>query len=116
MKKVLALMIVACFIVMSAVSGCAPAKAASSQEAIQKSQALQSVKEKTDYLIAQAKAFYGTKQYQDVVNLTQYVIQNVDAASAEAKALLEKAKADMTAEMKKASDQMKQQFSKFGKK
>lgn len=116
MKRALTIAVLVCFAAMFMVTGCGPAKAGSSQEAIQQSQTLQTVKAKADYLIAQAKAFYGTKQYQDVVNLTNYVIQNVDATSAEAKALLEKAKAQVAAEMKKAAEQVKAQFSGFGKK
>ena len=116
MKKALTIAVLICIAAMFSVTGCGPAKAGSSQDAIQQSQALQTVKAKTDYLIAQAKAFYGTKQYQDVVNLTQYVIQNVDATSQEAKTLLEKAKAEVSAEMKKAAEQVKAQFAGMGKK
>lgn len=116
MKKALTIAVLICIAAMFTVTGCAPAKAGSSQEAIQQSQTLQTVKAKTDYLITQAKAFYGTKQYQDVVSLTQYVIDNVDATSQEAKALLEKAKSEVSAEMKKAAAQVKAQFAGMGKK
>ena len=116
MKKMFCAVLAVCLAVSLCVAGCAPAKASSSQEAIQKSQSMETVKQKTDYLVSQAKAFYNTKQFQDVVTLTQYVMQKVDATSQEAKALLEKAKTEMTAEMKKAAEEMKKQFSGVGKK
>ena len=115
MKKVFTVALMLCLAVSLYVTGCAPAKAASSQEAIQRSQAMDTTKQKADYLISQAKAFYNTRQYQDVVTLTQYVVQKVDATSREAKALLEKARTEMTAEMKKAAEEMKKQFSGAGK-
>ncbi len=115
MKKVFTVVVIACLAVSLSLAGCAPAKAASSQEAIQKSQTMETVKQKTDYLVTQAKAFYNTKQYQDVVTLTQYVVQKIDATSQEAKALLEKAKTEMMADMKKAAEEMKKKFSGAGK-
>ncbi len=111
MRTVVTGFVMVCFVIALSLVGCAPAKAGSSQEAIQKSETLETVKQKTDYLINQAKAFYNTKQYQDVVTLTQYVIQKIDATSQEAKALLERSKTEMMAEMKKAAEEMKKQFS-----
>lgn len=116
MKNVIAVAVMVCLAVSLSLAGCAPEKAASSQEAIQKSQAMDTTKQKADYLISQAKAFYNTKQYQDVVTLTQYVVQKIDATSQEAKTLLEKAKTEMMADMKKAAEEMKKQFSGAAKK
>lgn len=86
--------------------GCAK-KAASSQEAIQKSQSMPTTPQKVDYLTQQANAFINSKEYQQAVDTAQYVLANLDKNSQAAKAALEKAKADLTAAAQKATSDAK---------
>lgn len=107
--------ILACFLVVSAASGCGTQKAESSSAAIQESKAMQTTQEKADYLIAQAKAFYNSKQFQDAVNTAQHVLRYLDSESQAAKDLLEKAKDQITAKAQGMLDEAKKGFSGFGK-
>jgi len=81
------------FLVLSVVvAGCGPKKEASGSAAIEKSKSLQTTEEKVDYLIKQAEAFYNSDDFQNSVDVAQYVLATLDKDSGEAKALLEKAK------------------------
>jgi hypothetical protein len=90
-------------------------KAASSTEAIEASKALQSAGQKVDYLINQAKAFYNSKDFQQAIDISQYILAYVDKNSTEAKSLLEKAKADLSAMGQKKLDELKGKIGSFGK-
>jgi hypothetical protein len=113
MKKMMVLAVVALLCAGLLAAGCGAKKEASSGAAIEKSQAMATVQQKADYLIAQAKAFYNSKQYNDAVTLAQYVVSRVDSNSASAKALLEKAKNELAAQAKAKMEEMKKKFS-FG--
>ena len=95
--------------------GCGVKKQASTQDVIAKSQTMSSLKEKADYMVGQAKAFYNSKQYNDAIAIAQYVVTNVDSSSKAARDLIEKAKAELSAQAKSAADKMKKQFGGFGK-
>lgn len=88
---------------MLAVTGCSQQQkaAATPQDAIQQSTALQTVDEQAKYLISQANNFLNSKQYDDAITLAKHVLAKLDSNSQEAKSLLEKA----TAEMKKMAEQ-----------
>ena len=68
---------------------------ATAQEAINAAGQLQTVAEKVNYLMAQAQSFYNSENYQQVVSVAQYVLQNLDSNSAGAKDLLAKAQAKL---------------------
>ncbi|MBN2484032.1 MAG: hypothetical protein JXD21_07530 [Candidatus Omnitrophica bacterium] len=97
------------------IAGCTGQKAESSKAAIEMSKAMDTVKAKTDYLITQAKAFYNSKDFQQAINIAQYVIQNVDKDSQAAKDLLEKAKAKLQEMAQGAMGDMKNKMSGMGK-
>jgi predicted ATP-dependent endonuclease of OLD family len=83
-------------------AGCAQ-KSGSVSEAIQNSQALQSIKEKADYLVKQAQAFYNSKEYQQAIEVAQYILGKLDSNSQQAKSLIENAKAQLQAAAQKAA-------------
>jgi hypothetical protein len=85
-------------------AGCGPQKEASSQAAIEKSKSMATVEEKADYLIKQAETFMNSKDFQQAVEVAQYVLAEVDKESVKAKDLLEKAKAELE---KAATDAIK---------
>jgi len=92
MKKRLSFMIIAFLSLSMLVAGCGPKKEASSSAAIEKSKSLETTEEKVDYLIKQAEAFYNSDDFQSAVNIAQHVLSALDKDSAQAKALLDKAK------------------------
>ena len=92
MKRYLFLSAIVCMVFGIALIGCGQEKAASSNEAIDVAKAMETAKEKADYLIGQAKAFYNSKEFQQAVDVAQYVLRYVDKDSSQAKDLLEKAK------------------------
>ena len=66
-------------------------KAATAIEAIKHSEAMQSDRDKVNYLIGQANNFYNAKQFQPVIDVTQYILKSLDANSSPARSLFEKA-------------------------
>ncbi len=107
MKKLLAVMISLVLLTSIVLVGCGPKKEASSKDAITKAQAMATVKEKVDYLVAQAQAFYNSKDFQNVVDIGQYILSSVDKDSQAAKDLIAKAKNALAAEAQKAVDKVK---------
>lgn len=97
MRSAAFLVLVLCLFGSLVLAGCGAKKAASGNEAIEVSKTLQTVQQKTDYLIGQAKAFYNSKDFQQAVNIAQYILSYVDKNSTEAQSLLEKAKAQLAA-------------------
>jgi len=86
-----------------AYSGCSSKPLGSVNEAIQNSQTLKTVQEKADYLVKQAQIFYNSKDFQKAIDTAQYVLNNIDRESDPAKALIEKAKAQLQAAAQKAA-------------
>lgn len=102
MKKILFVSLALCFLVgMLVNAGCTKA-ASSANEAIQSAQALPTIKEKTDYLVKQAEAFYNSKEFQQAIQVAQYVLSNLDQNSQPAQSLIEKAKVQLQAAAQKA--------------
>jgi hypothetical protein len=95
-------------------AGCAQERAASSKEAIETAKTLETVQQKADYLISQAKAFYNSNEFQQAVDIAQHILRYVDRDSQEAKNLLEKARAALASAAKGAVEDVKQQLPGFG--
>jgi ABC-type transporter Mla subunit MlaD len=87
-------------------AGCAK-KSASSGEAIQNSQSLKTTQEKVNYLVGQAQAFMDSKEYREAIDTAQYVLNNLDKNSQQAKDLIEKAKTQLQAVAQKAIEDAK---------
>jgi hypothetical protein len=100
-------LIVACLFVLSFISACGSKKAESSGAAIDAAKAIESVQEKADYLIGQAKAFYSSKQFDEAIKIAQYVLAYVDKNSGEAQILIEKARAELEAMARKKAEELK---------
>lgn len=90
-------------------------KAASSKEAIDVAKAMETSKEKVDYLMTQANGFYKSKEFQQAVDLAQYVLSYLDNESQPAKDLLEKAKQALTAKVDEAVGDVKKSIGGLGK-
>jgi len=104
-------------IVLAAVftfSGCGPAKESTGTKALQKSETINTIDQKVDYLVAQAKAFYNSKEFNDAIAVAQHVITNLDANSQEAKKLLADSKAKLSEMIKTTADDMKKKFQGLG--
>ena len=98
--------------VMVWAAGCGQAKTGSSDEAIQNAKAMEApTEEKVKYLVNQAKAMYNSDEFQDTVNVAQYVLRYLDKDSQQAKDLLEMAKKDLMAAGEGAMADMKKKFS-----
>lgn len=91
-------------------SGCGTPKAESGKDAIETAKAMETVKEKTEYLIGQAQAFYDSKEFQDAVDVAQYVLRYLDRDSQAAKDLLQKAKDELAAQAKAAAGEARKNF------
>jgi len=107
MKKQLVMLLACCAFVVLGAAGCAQEKtAASSGEAINTAKAMATVEEKVDYLVGQANAFYKSDDFQQAVDVAQYILSKVDSESREAKNLLEKAKSALAAKAQQAVDKV----------
>ncbi|PIQ89674.1 MAG: hypothetical protein COV72_01810 [Candidatus Omnitrophica bacterium CG11_big_fil_rev_8_21_14_0_20_42_13] len=104
MTRLLTIILVGCLVLGLGISGCAQKKAASSTEAIEISKSMETVEQKANYLIGQAKAFYNSRNFQEAVDIAQYVLRAVDKDSQEAKSLLEKAKEALVAKTREVAD------------
>ncbi|HOD11866.1 MAG TPA: hypothetical protein PLO93_06445 [Candidatus Omnitrophota bacterium] len=100
MRKLFVVGVVLC-LCCSVFFGCEK-KAGSASEAIDSAQSLKTVSEKADYLIKQAEAFYNSKEFQQAIQVAQYVLNNLDKESKPAQSLIEKAKAELQAAAQKA--------------
>ena len=101
MKKSISLLVVLALIVGAGLYGCAK-KAASSQEAINNAQALQTTQQKIDYLVQQANAFIDSKEFQSAIDTAQYILANLDKNSQQAQSIIQKAKTQLEAAAKAA--------------
>ena len=75
------------------VLGCGQ-RAQSSSEAIELSKAKATVEEQAKYLVQQANSFISSDKFDEAIATAKYVLSNLDANSAEAKSIIEKAQAD----------------------
>jgi hypothetical protein len=95
MKKILFLGLITCLSFCIIINSGYAEQLSLSSQVIQKSQTLKTVQEKTNYLIKQAQAFYSSKEFQQAIEVAQYVLSNLDRNSQPAKNLIEKAKAQL---------------------
>ncbi|MBN1794800.1 MAG: hypothetical protein JW844_07550 [Candidatus Omnitrophica bacterium] len=70
---------------------------ASIQEFIDVAATLATTQEKIDYLLEQGQALYNSQEFQQAVNIAQYVLQYLDKDSQAAKDLLEMAQEELSA-------------------
>ncbi len=89
--------------------------AKTSKEAIALADKLKTVGEKKDYLIAQAQAFYKSEEFEQVVEVTQYVLGSLDKDSNVAKNLIEKAKNELRVQATSKVEDVKNALGDFGK-
>ena len=115
MKKMAAVVVVALLGLSLVIAGCGANKEASGSAAIQKSETMGTVQQKVDYLIAQAKSFISSKQYDQAVSVAQHILTKFDSNSQEARSLLEEAKNYLATQAKAKVDEVKKQFGGFGK-
>ena len=97
MRKVLLLILAGILICSVAVTGCAQKKAESSKEAINTAKAMDSAEKQMKYLESQANAFLKAKEYTDAVELSNYVLRNLDKESKKAREILDQATKEMRA-------------------
>jgi hypothetical protein len=109
MRKFFTIILAATLVLSFAMVGCTK-KAASFQEAIKASEAMQTVQQKVDYLIGQANAFYNSKDFQSTVDVANYVLQKLDKNSQQAQDLLQKAKSQIQAAVKSGVTDVKSKF------
>ena len=103
MKKIIVIVIALCLVVgLALISYYRPRKAATIQDAVKKAQTMNTAEKKTDYLLKQAQLFLDSKDFQGTIDLSQYVLRNVDANSKEAKTLVRKAQDAMTVQKQMA--------------
>ncbi len=107
MRKFIVVMSAVCFLAGVALVGCGPKRAASSRDAIDASKVMQTVDEKVDYLMGQANAFYNSKEYDQAIEIAQYVLAGLDKNSTAAKDLITKAKGKLAALAEQKADELK---------
>ena len=112
MKNLFIFMAIGVVLLTLVASGCSKPKASSSSEAIQSSKSMETVEQKVDYLVGQAKSFYNSKEFQQTVDIAQYILSYLDKESQEAKDLLIKAKEALVAKAKEAVDTATQEAQK----
>ena len=115
MSKLFIVMLTGCLVLTLSLLGCGQKKTTSSSEAIQTAKGMETVEQKVDYLIGQAKSFYNSKEFQQAVDIAQYILTYLDNDSQAAKDLLERAKNELTAAAKGAMEDVKKGFGDFGK-
>lgn len=103
MKKVFVSTLVLGLIFGLVLTGCGAKKAASGKEAIDTAKTMETVEQKVNYLMGQAKAFYNSKEFQDAIDAAQYVLRYLDKDSQAAKDLIEKAKNELAEKAKAAA-------------
>lgn len=116
MKRFIVMVLIFALFLTFFTCGCAKQKkAASSKEAIESAKTLTTVEAKVNYLLQQARAFYNSKDFQQTIDIAQYILTYLDKNSQEAKSLLEKAKEQLSALVQKEADTFKKKITDFGK-
>jgi outer membrane murein-binding lipoprotein Lpp len=116
MRKSVFLVIAVIVISWLVISGCSQTqKASSSGEAISIADTMKTVEEKASYLVQQAQAFYNSKDFQQAIDVSQYILNKLDKNSQEAKSLLEKAKEQLQAAAKSMADDVSKKLNVTGK-
>lgn len=84
----IAIVLLVCFI---GLAGCGTRKAASAQDAINKSKSIKTAQAKKDYLMKQSQAFFNDKDFKTSIDIAQYVLRKVDPEAKEPTTLIRKA-------------------------
>ena len=107
MQKRIVVLTSICLLASLVIIGCGTKKAESGKAAIDVSKGMATAEEKVDYLMAQAQAFYKSKEFQDAIDITQYVLRYLDRESVEAANLFKQAKKDLAAQAQGTLDSLK---------
>lgn len=97
------------------VAGCGQKKEATSREAINVAKTMETVEQKAEYLIGQAKAFYSSKEFQQAIKIAQYVLVNLDKDSQTSKDIIAKAKEALAVAARAALKDAKKRLGDLGK-
>ena len=89
-------------------------KPTSASEAIEAISSMQTVAEKTSYLVARAKEFYASEQFQQTVDVAQYILRYLDKDSQDAKSLLDMAKDALAQKAQSTVNDLKSKIPGFG--
>jgi len=114
MKRLIFVTIVMVSSLTLSLAGCAQKQAVSSKEAVETANTLETVNQKVDYLIKQAKALYDSKEFQEAVAVAQHILKYLDSNSQEAKNILERAKEALADATKGAAEDVKSKLPGFG--
>jgi predicted RNA-binding protein with EMAP domain len=114
MKRLISAIIAMVLSLTLTLVGCTQKQAVSSKEAIETANTLETVNQKVDYLIQQARSFYNSKEFQEAVTVAQHILQYLDSNSQEAKNILERAKEALAAVAKGAVEDVKGKLPGFG--
>lgn len=115
MKKILFLGLIICLNCATILRAGYAEELSSPSQVIKIAQTLKTVQEKTNYLMKQAQAFYSSKQFQQAIEIAQYVLTNLDNNSQPAKSLIEKAKTQLENAAGKAVGDISNKLLKGGK-
>lgn len=94
---------------LASLNGC-ERKATTASEAISRSQSMQSVNQKVDYLVGQANMFIDSRQYAEASKIAGYILTDVDKNSQQARDILQKAQEQMTQKAGETIGNMQQSF------
>ena len=72
------------------------------EEAVKAAGLLNTTKEKVNYLLGQATGFFNSREFKKVVDIAQYILNNLDGESTAAKNLLENAKQSLVSKAKES--------------
>lgn len=84
--------------------------AQNAQEAIDHAKTKQTIDSQVDYLADQARGFINSKEYEDAIQIANYILTNLDQDSKAARDILEKAKAQMQKTAQGAIDDVKKEM------
>lgn len=115
MKKMILGLSVLLLISFFMLSGCSPKKAESSKEALDTAKGMETVDEKINYLEKQANAFYKAKEYKEAIQISQYIISELDKNSEAAKSMISDAKEQLEKEAKSSAEDMSNKLKNLGK-
>jgi len=105
----------ACAVAVALISGCGAKKEESGKAAIEKSKTLTTTEEQLNYLEGQADAFYKSKEYQEAINIVQYMLNNLDKEAEKAKQLLEQSTEGLKKEADKTASDITNKIKDIGK-
>jgi len=111
MKKCNPVVLSAILILVLGVFGCTQ-RAANSGEAIEQAQAKATVEEQIDYLISQGNAFVNSKEFDEAISVSKYILSKLDKNSEAAKSIVETAKLEIKKLAEQEIDEVKAEVNK----